>query len=198
MNENIITCVKYHPNFITNPTELYEKFLYNFDFKDRVVKLNNNKEYKLTRATCVFGDPDILDVPPKIWGSDNSIKQWTPELLEIKNKIEELTGNKYNICLCNYYKNGKKIINWHSDNEELGSTSCIASISLGADRIFQLREKTGSDKIYDYILENGSLFLMLDGCQENYLHRVPKDPNCQNGRINLTFRQFDKKRYETS
>ncbi len=47
-----------------------------------------------------------MDDPPKIWGSDNPIRKWTPDLLKIKNQIESLTGKTYNICLCNFYQNG--------------------------------------------------------------------------------------------
>lgn len=192
-NHNQISCVKYYSNFLSNPTELFTKFLKEFNFEERIVE-SPDSEYKLNRATCIFGDADIIDEPPKIWGNNNPIVPWTPELLKIKNKIQELTGKHYNICLCNYYKNGKKTINWHSDNEEKGSISSIASISLGAERLFQFRDKqTGN--IYDYILENGSLILMMDGCQENYMHRIPSDHKIKEGRINLTFRLFDKMRY---
>jgi len=190
-----ISCVEYIPNFLSNPTTLYDKFLEEFNFEDRTVYLNHGKTYQLNRATCIFGDKDILDAPPKIWGADNPIVPWTPELMQIKEQIEIYTKMKYNICLCNYYKDGNKTIGWHSDNEERGSTSCIASISLNAKRLFQLKEKEEPTKIYDFWLENGSLFLMLDGCQEKYLHWLPPNPECKEGRINLTFRLFDKMRY---
>ena len=193
--EEKVDCVEYHPNFLPRPNFLYRKFLKESNFEDRFVLDENDKElYKLNRATCIFGDDEISDAPPKIWGANNPIQPWTSELLKIKTKIEGLTGKKYNICLCNFYKNGRKTINWHSDNEEKGSVSSIASISLGAERKFQLRDKT-TDKMYNYILGSGSLFLMRDGCQENYLHRLPEDLRCKGGRINLTFRLFDKMRY---
>lgn len=193
-----INCVEYIPNFLSNPTALYNKFLEEFNFEDRTVYLNHGKTYQLNRATCIFGDKDILDAPPKIWGADNPIVPWTPELTQIKEQIEIYTKMKYNICLCNYYKDGTKTIGWHNDKEEKGSVSSIASISLGYERLFQLKEINDETKIYDYVLGNGSLFWMRDPCQNIYLHWLPPDPKCQEGRINLTFRLFDKFRYDKS
>jgi hypothetical protein len=43
---------------------------------------------------------------PKIWGNDMKVFLWI-RVKEIKSKIEKLTGAKYNICLGNYYENGK-------------------------------------------------------------------------------------------
>lgn len=195
---NQLQYVEYHPNFIANPNILYKKFLTEFNFEDRMAYLDSGKSYLLNRATCVFGDSNILDVPPKIWGADNPINPWTDEMLEIKNKIEALTDRKYNVCLCNYYKDGTKTIGWHNDKEERGSVASIASISLGAKRLFQLKEIEDNTKIYDCHLENGSLFLMKNGCQDKYLHWLPPDPSCFEGRINLTFRLFDIDRYAKS
>lgn len=189
-----ISCVEYHPNFLKKANLLYQKFR-KFKFKVRNVQDDtNNNLYKLNRATCVFGDEDIMDAPPKIWGAENPIQTWTPELLQIKQQIEALTGKKYNVCLCNYYANGDRSIGWHSDNEEKGSVSSIASISLGAERVFELKNKE-TQAVTKFLLENGSLFLMKQGCQEHYTHRLPPDPQCRGGRINLTFRLFDKTRY---
>lgn len=188
-----VSCIEYYPGFINEPETVYDNLL-NLPFKDRYVLDDEGKEkYKLQRSTCVFGDEGISDDPPRIWGSDNPIRPWTPELYRIKNKIEDLTKKKYNVCLCNYYESGKKAINWHSDNEEKGSISSIASVSLGSERRFEIRNKE-TGQVNRWILQNGSLFLMKEGCQENYIHRLPKDKS-QTGRINLTFRLFDKMRY---
>ena len=115
---------------------------------------------------------------------------------EIKEKIEKLTGAKYNICLANYYENGFNTIGYHSDREEFGSVSNIASISLGVERIFRFREKKDRSYEIDFHLENGCLIVMGDNCQELYEHCIVKDELIKKGRINLTFRLFDVKRYE--
>lgn len=190
---NLPDCVEYHKDFLHNHKELYDKFKEEFNFEKRDVLNSDGTSYKLNRATCIFGDSDIPSVP-KIWGTDNPVNHWTPELLEIKQQIEKLTCKKYNVCLCNFYESGTNTIGWHADNEERGSISSIASISLGAERIFELKENA-TDTIIEKKLESGSLFLMKDGCQENYVHRIPRDLKCKTGRINLTFRLFDSARY---
>lgn len=125
----------------------------------------------------------------KIWGNDVTIKYFSEDLKNIKKLLP-----KFNICLVNYYEHGKKAIGWHSDNEEKGSTSCIASISLGAERQFSFR-KTGTKEIYKSILlHHGSLLVMGEGCQENYQHSLMVS-KCKTPRLNLTFRLFDCDRY---
>jgi alkylated DNA repair dioxygenase AlkB len=66
---------------------------------------------------------------------------------------------------------------------------------LGAERIFRFRERNGSEK-FDFTLENGSLIVMGDGCQDKYEHCLLKDEKITEGRINLTFRLFDYNRYK--
>jgi hypothetical protein len=193
-NPDLPDCVEYHPGFLINDKQLFSTFTKDLEFKTRTVPAPNGTNYSLKRSTCAYGDANIMDAPPKIWGSDLTVKEWTPELLEIKTKIEALTGKYYNVCLCNLYETGRNSIGWHADNEEIGSLSSIASISLGAARIFQLKKK-GTEDIIEQRLESGSLFLMKEGCQENYLHCVPTDPSCRERRINLTFRLFDVEQY---
>ncbi len=116
-------------------------------------------------------------------------------MLALKEKIEGLTGKKYNICLANYYSTGRRAIGFHSDNEEYGSTSNIASISLGGQRKFVFRKKENKEEKVGLVLKNGSLLIMGEGCQEKYEHSLPADKNCKTPRINLTFRLFSADRY---
>ena len=97
--------------------------------------------------------------------------------------------------MCNYYANGKRGIGFHSDQEEYGSVSCIAPISLGEEREFIFREKENKDNKTSMALEHGSLLVMLNNCQENYEHSIPYNKKYKNPRINLTFRLFSEDRY---
>jgi alkylated DNA repair dioxygenase AlkB len=54
------------------------------------------------------------------------------------------------ICLCGWYANGKKKIGWHRDREELGNQTPIASISLGAERLFEFRENNATEVSINY------------------------------------------------
>jgi alkylated DNA repair dioxygenase AlkB len=79
---------------------------------------------------------------------------------------------------------------WHSDNETtILENSTIASLSLGAERRFLLKHKQMKQKI-EIILQNGSLLLMKENTQENWLHSIPKSTKIHLPRINLTFRKM--------
>ncbi len=113
---------------------------------------------------------------------------WYPELLSLKNKVEELTGENYNSCLLNLYHNGAEGMGYHSDAEgDLQKDSSIASLSFGAARKFVFKHKVDKRKI-EIFLESGSLLVMRDETQKNWLHRLPTSTKIHTPRINLTFR----------
>jgi alkylated DNA repair dioxygenase AlkB len=113
---------------------------------------------------------------------------WTKELLEVKLMVEKLTNHIYNVCLINYYQNGKDKFNFHSDKEEIGNNIPIAVISLGAQRKFYFRSQTDSNDKFSIILEHGSLLLIDSIAHENYLHALPPDNSIKKPRMSLTFR----------
>jgi 2OG-Fe(II) oxygenase superfamily len=95
----------------------------------------------------------------------------------------------FNVCLLNFYENGQQRIGWHSDREEIGRDTPVASISLGATRSFCIRAKQdGFRDQYKLELISGSMVIMESICQNLYLHSVPKQAEVTEGRINLTFR----------
>jgi 23S rRNA G2445 N2-methylase RlmL/alkylated DNA repair dioxygenase AlkB len=98
----------------------------------------------------------------------------------------------FNVCLLNFYEDGQQRIGWHSDREEIGRTTPIASVSLGAPRKFLVRSQNDGRKDRASLqLISGSLVVMEPSCQTNYLHSVPKESEVTSGRINLTFRCKD-------
>lgn len=118
---------------------------------------------------------------------------WTNKLLELKKKVEEKTGEKFNSCLLNLYHNGSEGMAYHSDGEkDLKKDGAIASLSFGAERKFSFKHKTTKDKV-ELVLENGSLLVMKDQTQSFWLHRLPPTTKILTTRINLTFRTIVKK-----
>jgi len=113
---------------------------------------------------------------------------FTDVLLDIKNRVQELTGETYNSCLLNLYHNGLEGMNWHSDGEkDLKKHGAIASVSFGAERKFGFKHKETKETIWKY-LPNGSLLVMKDETQDHWLHRLPPTKKVNKPRINLTFR----------
>ncbi len=131
---------------------------------------------------------------PFEYSYSNTKKQalpWNETLLELKNLVESSTGFAYNSCLLNLYHSGEEGMAWHSDNEkELLENGAIASLSFGAERVFELKHKQDNNKV-KVLLENGSLLLMKFPTQKHWLHQLPKTKKCLTPRINLTFRTIN-------
>lgn len=113
---------------------------------------------------------------------------WTTELLELKKKVEEKTGESFNSCLLNLYHSGNEGMAWHSDNEKnLKSNGSIASLSFGATRKFSFKHKKSKEKV-SVFLEHGSLLVMKGETQRHWLHMLPTSKKIFGPRVNLTFR----------
>jgi alkylated DNA repair dioxygenase AlkB len=107
---------------------------------------------------------------------------------ELRLEVQKRTGYKYNALLINYYRDGQDSNGWHADNEKtLGPNPSIASISLGAERTFELKHlSTGQKK--SVLLADGSLLHMHGPLQHHYKHQLPKKRALTEARLNLTFR----------
>jgi len=117
---------------------------------------------------------------------------WTNDLLELKSLVEQKTGDSFNSCLLNLYHDGSEGMAWHSDGEkDLKKDGAIASLSFGAERKFSFKHKKSKEKI-DLVLKHGSLLVMKDTTQTNWLHRLPPTKLALTPRVNLTFRTIDK------
>ena len=113
---------------------------------------------------------------------------WTVELLELRQRVQQLTGERFNSCLLNLYHTGEEGMAWHSDDEtDLKKNGVIASLSFGAERKFAFKHKQSKEKVELY-LQHGSLLVMKDTTQSHWLHRLPPTKKVSTARINLTFR----------
>ncbi len=180
--------VDYYPNMLThNEANRYFELL-----SQKIVWENDDviifgKHIVAKRKVAWYGDSDYL------YTYSNTTKQalaWIKELLELKQMVEKLTETKFNSCLLNLYHNGNEGIGWHSDDEEsLEPNSTIASLSLGAERKFSFKHKQNKETI-SLVLEHGSLLIMKDNTQTNWVHSLPKSNKITGPRINLTFRRM--------
>lgn len=117
---------------------------------------------------------------------------FTKELLELKKLIEEETNETYNSCLLNLYHDGSEGMAWHADGEkDLKKNGAIASLTFGAERKFGFKHKK-TKEVVSLILQHGSLLVMKDETQSNWLHRLPPTKKVHRPRVNLTFRTIVK------
>ena len=114
---------------------------------------------------------------------------WTLLLQKIKSYVESVSDTNFTTVLLNQYRDGKDSNGWHSDNEkELGTNPIIASISFGAERVFQLKHNSIPGLKQNILLEHGSLLVMKGTTQHFWKHQIPKTAKPIGSRINLTFR----------
>ncbi len=94
---------------------------------------------------------------------------WTPELLELKSCVEEVSDAEFNSALLNLYRDGRDSMGWHADDEsELGVNPVIASVSLGATRRFKLKHRDSKETI-NLELTSGSLLVMAGTTIQNLI-----------------------------
>ena len=140
----------------------------------------------LPRLTAWQGEPGAVYVYS---GIRNVPEPWTPTVSALRLRLQRELGAQFNSVLLNRYRGGADSISWHSDDErELGPEPVIASVSLGVTRTFELRHRKNAMPVERYALSSGSLLVMKGRTQQDWQHRIPKEPKVQGERINLTFR----------
>ena len=152
------------------------------------------KAIPVPREEALFGD----DLRYRYRGATIQALPWPDFLLDARDRIEALTGFRFNFAVGNRYLDGRDSIGWHADDfPQIGEQPAIASLSLGATRKFKLKRKVDG-LTFDYELTSGSLLVMLPGCQDEWLHAVPKTARSVGERINWTFRPHIDAMFATS
>jgi alkylated DNA repair dioxygenase AlkB len=180
--------VRYHPKIFTDQesNELLQVLLSEIVFKADVIKIFG-KTITTQRLYAWHGDR-AFDYAYS--GFSRIAQPWTPLLLNTKLRIEQLLQCEFNCCLLNYYANGTQGMAWHSDDEKvMQKNGVIASLSLGAERLFEFKHKTETFR-KKIVLQNGSLLQMTGETQKHFLHQLPKTTKVNEHRLNLTFRNF--------
>ncbi|TNE72298.1 MAG: alpha-ketoglutarate-dependent dioxygenase AlkB [Bacteroidetes bacterium] len=164
----------------------YDPFveLESFYLKQESIKLFG-KTVKQPRLSSLFGDPGISYTYSQ---QRFNALPWNPFLLDLRNRMNDLTGIRYNSALVNLYRNGQDSMGLHSDDErELGSNPVITSISYGAKRKMIFRRKSdGQKEVLE--LEHGDVLIMKGTVQHEWKHEVPKEKYVTSPRLNVTFR----------
>ena len=179
--------ITYFPNFFSQETaqHCFQSLKDSIPWQQDKIKVFG-KIHDQPRLTALFGD-NLKSYSYS--GITMQPHPFTSDLTQIKKLVEKASNIAFTTCLLNYYRDGKDSNGWHSDDEkELGTNPTIASVSLGAERFFHLRNKTDKTQKHKILLENGSLLLMKGETQHYWQHQLPKTSKSIGGRINLTFR----------
>ncbi len=171
-------------------TQLYTQLITDYEINNLKTAIYvEGKKTLSDYGKIMFMDENLYaenKLPENQWGKTAI---WSDELKKIKERVEAFTNRIFHVCVCIYYPDGNSGVGYHSDYVAYGDTSVIASISIGEEREFYLREKKNF-KVFDLVLEEGSLLVMGENCQDRYEHSLPTNPKYEKGRINLTFRKY--------
>ena len=111
-------------------------------------------------------------------------------LATIRERVEAVTGRRFNSVLANLYRDGSDSVGWHRDSDYAhGGQPDIASLSFGATRRFELRDGAAGLRAAED-LPSGSLLVMTGDAVARWWHRVPKTSRPVGPRVNLTFRHM--------
>lgn len=183
--------------------DYYDKFIPGKEADNLVEVLERDVEYltgnlaqvkvrgiwhEMKRSHAAYGDEGV---DYRFSGITIPAKPWLPCLLEIRDRLLEVTGERFNFVLVNRYADGNQTIGYHSDNErDLDHLAPIASVSLGAARNFLLKPKMGKPNTVRINLGHGSLLMMIPPTNTRWLHSLPPTKKQVAFRINLTFRRI--------
>lgn len=115
-----------------------------------------------------------------------------PELvLSILERVSTHLGYRPNNCLAHLYPDGDSAMGFHSDaTDDLEVGSCIAVVSLGAERVITFRNQQDRTRLEHYPLPRGSLLQMTTAMQQDWKHAILPTDGVVRSRISLTFRQM--------
>lgn len=137
------------------------------------------------RLNACYGDPTASY---RYSGIARRAAPWTDQLRTLAADVAAAVGWRFNFVLINRFRDGGDRLGWHADDEtDLGARPVIASLSVGAERVFRMRPKAGGASI-GKVLEHGSLLLMWGMSQRDFRHAVPPTTQRVGERLNFTFR----------
>ena len=164
----------------------FESCLHDLNWETGFIKIFG-KTHQIPRLQAWYADKEIEYTYS---GKKLQRHNWNNLLLEIKEKIENITSFKFNSVLANLYRDGNDSMGLHSDDEkELGNKPVIASLSLGETREIYFKHK---NKKLNLIIPqaSGQLIVMHGTTQEYWKHEIKKTKKIKKPRRNLTFRNI--------
>jgi len=174
------------PAFLERPEaeRLFRQALATLEWqRERIVLFG--RAHRAPRLTAWYGEPGTAY---RYSGVVRRASRWPALLRELALEVAGRTGWRFNFVLVNRYRNGHDMLGWHADDEaDLGRRPVIASLSVGAERMFRIRPRRGGASV-GVALAPGSLLLMWGRSQRDYKHCAPRTAKPVGERINFTFR----------
>ncbi|MEO7201031.1 MAG: alpha-ketoglutarate-dependent dioxygenase AlkB [Candidatus Tumulicola sp.] len=167
---------------VPNAGALFDALRHELELRQEYLQLFG-RDVAMPRLTAWYGDPGATYTYSRL---RNEPAPWTPALGRLRDGLRSALYIDLNSCPANWYRDGNDSMGWHADREpEL--RDAIVSVTLGAERTFQLREGRKGTPL-SVVLPHGSVLVMTVASQHRYAHRIPKERDAGE-RLNLTFRQ---------
>ena len=144
------------------------------------------KECCQRRCIGFFSDESIGYKYSGQIAKSQTLSTFLKQLLE---EINTIYDSDYNGILINKYCDGEDYISAHSDDEKNLSKSGVVAISVGAERIFRIRDKTSKKIIVDIPTIPYGIIQMAGDFQKEFTHEIPKQKRVKKERISFTFRK---------
>lgn len=122
----------------------------------------------------------IYRYPGNYTGDEWETFHWSRTSLQIKQRVEEelphfYNNQKMNHCVANYYRDGHDFIAHHSDKTmdlNLDRQGAIVSVSIGAERILELRRRAEPRDITRLVLPHGSMLILGPVTNTYFTHSI--------------------------
>lgn len=120
-------------------------------------------------------------------------KPWTPVMLALRDRINELTGEEYNFAVVNRLKDGKDCLGFLQDDDctETDIQSGTTYLTFGANRDWTMRNKGYvSDQSLTLNLLNGTMLRAIPPTTECYYIGIPQRPSVIEPCISIAFKRI--------
>ena len=134
----------------------------------------------------------VYRYPGNYQGDEWETFQWSPTSLSIKKAVEDqlLLPQKMNHCVTNFYRDGMDFIAHHSDKDlDSNREGVIVSVSLGDERIMELRRRTEPKDVTRIVLPPRSMLVLGPKTNKYFSHSILQKPDGTGPRISLTMRE---------
>lgn len=136
----------------------------------------------------------VYRYPGNYNGQEWATFDWAPTSLQIKTAVERallpLVNQTMNHCVTNYYRDGKDFIAHHSDKDlDLNREGVIVSVSLGDERILELRRRTDPKDVTRVVLPHCSMLVLGPKTNQEFSHAILAKEESTQPRISLTLRE---------
>jgi alkylated DNA repair dioxygenase AlkB len=148
-----------------------------------------DKIYESPRLSSWHGD---FESHAELLVEDIPLSPWNPILDTLKTQLSFQLNLEFNAAFLNFYRDENDSVAWHSDKEKIsGKNPTIVLLSLGEERIFQMRHKYNKKiKSKTFHLKNGSVLIMRGTSQTYWQHTLPKLNYPCKERMSVTFRNI--------